>query len=199
MQVVVIRSGLANMESVCAAVRRSGADPYLTGDSETVSAAEAVIMPGVGAFGTEMNRLREHELADVLRERIFAGRKTLGIALGMQALFSQSDESPGVEGLGVIEGRLRRFENIWPVPQIGWNRVEADSSMRVLSSGWAYFAHSYYAPRVDQSWATAISEHGQSFVAGVERGLVVACQFHPELSGAFGQGVMDRWLGLESD
>jgi imidazole glycerol phosphate synthase glutamine amidotransferase subunit len=141
-----------------------------------------------------MDRLAELGLVEVLRARIAAGRATLAICLGLQVLASASTESPGTEGLGLVPDTVTRFPDGVVVPQLGWNRVTAGPGCRLLADGAAYFANSYKLDAVPAGWAGATSHHGGPFVAALERGAVLACQFHPELSGDWGHGLVARWI-----
>ncbi len=194
LEVTVVRTGSANLASVVAALGRAGRTPELVDDAAAVAQAERLVLPGVGAFGAVMARLVELGLVEALTERIAAGRPTLAICLGLQVLASGSDESPGVAGLGVIPGRVTRLPDGVVVPQLGWNRVEADPGCRLLCDGAAYFANSYKLDSAPDGWSVAWSDHGGPFVAALERGAVLACQFHPELSGAWGAALLARWL-----
>ncbi len=190
----MVKTGAANLASVLAGLRRAGAEPQLSDDADEVFKAPHVVLPGVGAFGAAVERLREFDLLDVLRSRIQGGRPTLCICLGMQLLAEASEETPGVPGLGVIPGLVRRFPEIVRVPQLGWNQVEPQGDLRLLQSGYAYFANSYALLEPPEGWSFATAEHGGHFVAALERGDVLACQFHPELSGPWGLQLLQRWL-----
>lgn len=192
-EVVCVRTGTANLASVAAAFERLGVGVRFTESRDEVRETARVVLPGVGAFGAGMARLRTLGLVDAIRERVEGGRAFLGVCLGLQLLCGASEESVGVEGLGVIPGTVTRFPPAVRVPQLGWNRIEADPACVVLRSGTAYFANSYRLRAVPAGWAGAVGEHGGSFVGGLERGAVVLCQFHPELSGAFGASVLSRW------
>jgi glutamine amidotransferase len=192
--VLVIRTGAANLASVLAAFRRLGILPQLTEDPAAVRAASAVVLPGVGSFAHVMSRLYKLGLDRAIVERVRAGRPTLAICLGFQLLAEASEESPGVVGLGVVDGVVQRFTDGARVPQLGWNRVVADPGCALLASGDAYFANSYRLDARPPGWAAAIAEHGGPFVAGLERGATLACQFHPELSGTWGAALLSRWL-----
>ncbi len=194
--VTIVATGVANTASVSTSLRRCGASVQITDDPAQVRDAEALVLPGVGSFAAGMERLRERGLDVPIIERIGEGRPMLAICLGLQLLFEGSDESPGVAGLGVIPGVIRRFDPSVRTPQFGWSRVEAGTGCAVLDSGDAYFANSYRVGEPPQGWVAATSEHGARFVAALERGPVVACQFHPELSGSWGLALLTRWLAL---
>lgn len=202
MNVLVVETGTANTASVLAGLRRAGGQPEVLGAAdvdralvpEIVARADRLVLPGVGAFAAARGALDAQGVVEALRDRIVAGRPTLGICLGMQLMASASEESPGVEGLGVWDATVRRFRGPVRVPQLGWNRVVAGEGCRLLVDGVAYFANSYRLDAVPPGWSGAVADHGGPFVAAVERGAVLACQFHPELSGAWGQDLLRRWL-----
>jgi len=198
-RVVVIETGVANTASVASALRRVGADPVLTREAEAVRNAERVVLPGVGAFGAGMERLRGSGLDRVVVDRIDAQRPLLAVCLGLQLLCLESDETPGVQGLGVIGSRVERFAAGLRVPQFGWNRVTPDPRCTLVQGGYAYFANSYRITEPPEGWACSISEHGGPFVATLERGPVLACQFHPELSGAWGLDLLTRWFARSKE
>jgi glutamine amidotransferase len=191
--VEIVPTGTANLASVEAAFARAGATTERTIDPARVRRAARLVVPGVGTFGAAMDRIRRSGLAEALRERIEQGRATLAVCVGMQILARASDESPGVVGLGAWPCTVHRFAGDVRVPQLGWNRVEPDDAR--LRSGWAYFANSYALfERPADDWTLSWSTHGRRFVAAAVRGDVLACQFHPELSGAYGAGLIERWL-----
>jgi len=198
LDVHVVATGVANTASVMAALRRAGAQPRITTDADEVAAAEHLVLPGVGSFGAAMARLEGDGVAGPLRERVAAGRPTLCVCVGLQVLAEASEESPGVHGLGVLPGTVRRLSGSVRVPQLGWNYVEPGAGRGLLGGGHAYFANSFALVDAPPGWRVASSDHGGRFVAALERGGVLACQFHPELSGAFGLSLLRRWLGLEA-
>lgn len=193
-QVLVVSTGTANIASVLAAFRRLGASVRTTVSPEEVRAANFVVLPGVGAMAPAMERLEARELAGALRERIELGRPLLAICLGMQLLGETSEESPGVRALGVADFRSVKLQGELRVPHLGWNRVEADEGCELLSPGYAYFAHSYCVRELPTEFTTARTDYGSSFVSAFEREALVACQFHPELSGDYGRELLTRWL-----
>lgn len=202
-RVVVIDTGCANLSSVAAAFRRlnvevavtspaaAGQDGATGRDATMVRNAARVVLPGVGAFGPAMRRLVETGMADALRERVVAGRPLLAICLGMQLLAEASDEAPGVEGLGIVPTRVRRFTGDVRVPQLGWNQVSARGVL--VRDGFAYFANAFHLPSIAAEWSPSTAVHGAPFVAAIERDALLACQFHPELSGAWGSDLIKRW------
>ena len=191
--VAIVDTGIANIASMRAALARIGCTSRLVSTREAVSGAPYVVLPGVGSFAAGMQRLRALDLADALRQRVADGRPLLAVCLGLQLLCRESEESPGVAGLGVIDGAVKRFSQAPIVPQLGWNRVRAGDSA-LLEDGYAYYANSFCLPSAPAGWRTAVSEHGERFVAALERDQVLACQFHPELSGPWGHTLLRRWL-----
>ena len=193
-RVLVVRTGTANLASVCAGLRRVGAVPQLTDDPVQVRSVGRVVLPGVGSFGAALASLKRHGLDEAISARILAGRPTLLVCLGLQLLCIASDESPETPGLGIIPARITRFSGVVCVPQIGWNYVRPSESGRFVTSGYAYFANSYKLEAAPDGWSAAYANHGGRFVAALERGDLLACQFHPELSGAWGLKLLHRWL-----
>jgi glutamine amidotransferase len=193
-EALVVRTGTANLASVLAGLRRIGAAPRLTDDAAEVRSAKHVVLPGVGAFGAAMAQLQQQQLDRALRERLNANRPTLCVCVGLQLLCATSEESPGVAGLGIIPARITRFTGDVRIPQLGWNTVSPTHDRSLLEAGYAYFANSYKLDEVPAGWHGATAEHGQPFVAALARGNILACQFHPELSGPFGLALLRRWL-----
>ncbi len=192
--IVVVRTGTANLASVRAAFERQGHAVELTQDPQRVAEAERVVLPGVGAFGASMAELVDKGLVPALIERVRKNHSLLAICVGMQLLCRESSESPGVRGLGVVDGSIGRFGGQVRVPQLGWNDVSAAPDARFVQSGVAYFANSYRLPEASAGWTASTANHGGEFVAALERGNVLACQFHPELSGAWGAALLARWV-----
>jgi imidazole glycerol phosphate synthase glutamine amidotransferase subunit len=193
-EVLVVPTGTANMASMIAGLERAGARARITTDPDRVLSGDRLVLPGVGALGAAMQRLSDQGLVEALRARLEAGRSTLAVCVGLQILCESSAESPGVRGLGVLDGRVERFDSSVRVPQMGWNRVEAQNGCRLIESGFAYFANSYRLVDPPDGFCAAFSDHGGRFVAALERGGVLACQFHPELSGGWGLLLLKRWL-----
>ena len=200
MRVTIIRTGVANIASVVATLSQLGATTELTADPNAVEESSHVLLPGVGSFGSGMAALHEARLIEPLRVRFKNGRPTLAICLGMQLLARSSAESPGVEGLGIVDTEVIRLPDTVRVPHFGWNEVltedrSPDEQPNLLKPGFAYFAHSFHLGAIPKPWHTAYSVHGIKFPAAIENGALLACQFHPELSGEWGKGLLRRWLG----
>ncbi|MEM1329477.1 MAG: imidazole glycerol phosphate synthase subunit HisH [Planctomycetota bacterium] len=196
--VAVIRTGVANLASVLVGLRRAGASPVVTESADDVAANAAVVLPGVGSFAAGMAALEQMGMVGALRRRLLDRRPTLAVCVGHQLLFESSDESPGVEGLGVAQGRITRFPESVRVPQLGWNQVGATSSASLVRSGEAYFANSYRAKTPPSGFECAMTDHAGPFVAAMASGPVLTCQFHPELSGAWGSSLLSRWVSRAS-
>jgi imidazole glycerol phosphate synthase glutamine amidotransferase subunit len=193
--ITVVPTGTANIASVLAAFRRLGAEPVVSREVSMVEESDRVVVPGVGSFGAAMAEIDRLDMRRTLRQRLDEGRATLAICVGMQLLSMRSEESGGVTGLGYVDRPVTRFPDTVKVPQLGWNQVVAAPGCRFLSDGWAYFANSYRIEEVPDGWSAAGADHGGRFVAALERGDVLACQFHPELSGHWGSRILADWLG----
>ena len=189
----MVPTGTANLASVRAALVRVGARPRLAEHAAMIEDASHVVLPGVGSFGATMAGLRAAGLDSALAARVQGGRATLAMCIGLQALFEASDESPAATGLAALPGRVGRFPEGVRVPQFGWNRVVPGPGCRLVTPGYAYFANSYRVLEA-RGCAIAMAEHGGRFVAALEHERVLACQFHPELSGAYGHELIGRWL-----
>lgn len=196
--IAVIDYGAGNLRSLENSLRAIGAACVPVRDAAALRRAAKVILPGVGHFGSMMRALDERALRAPLLERIAAGVPFLGICLGMQALFAASEEAPGMPGLGLFTGRVRRFPAGVRVPHMGWNRLQAQEPARLLAGvaedAYMYFAHSYYAPRCEAAAATAT--YGVVFTALLERDYVFGVQFHPEKSGADGLRILRNFAEL---
>ena len=192
--VTIVRTGVANVEAVVAAFRRLGRESRFAESPRELERARLAVLPGVGSFRSGMEALEAGGLDGVVRERVEAGRPTLAICLGLQLLCDGSDEAPGRPGLGCIPGTATRFRDGARVPQLGWNDVTRDGSGSLVESGVAYYANSYRLTRAPEGWHVTTSDYAGPFIASIERGTVLACQFHPELSGTWGLDVLARWL-----
>ncbi|HZP02447.1 MAG TPA: imidazole glycerol phosphate synthase subunit HisH [Terriglobia bacterium] len=196
--IALLDYGAGNVGSVLKAVQHLGYAAQPVDRSELLSTATKVILPGQGHFGAMIRALEERGLIASLRRIIREGTPFFGICLGLQALYETSEEAPGCFGLGLLPGAVRRFEGIFKVPHIGWSQLTIrsdDGLFRGVEDGsFVYFCHSFYGPPTPE--ATAVTEYGQTFAAGVERKKVWAVQFHPEKSGAVGLKVLRNFLEL---
>lgn len=184
--IAVVAYGAGNLRSVANALDHLAIAYEITSDAGILSEADKILLPGVGHFGPMMKRLETTGLAEAIRTLAIAGKPLLGICLGMQALFETSDEAPGVAGLGLLRGHVRRFAVDLPVPQIGWNEVSHG-----CHRDWYYFANSLYVPVGPVT--EAVAEYGTQFSASVKDGLIRGFQFHPEKSGSAGLELLRRW------
>ncbi len=197
-QVVIVRTGSANLASVRAAFERLRVPTLVSDNPAEVEGASLLVLPGVGAFAPAMASLRERGLDSIIRARVADDRPTLAICLGLQLFCDASEESPGIEGLGIIRGTVRRFDSSVRVPQMGWNKVEVEGA-QILRSETMYFANSFRLAEPPAGWISATTDYAGAFVSAIERGNVVACQFHPELSGRAGLGLLWRWLEVRTE
>lgn len=193
-EVVIVPTGTANLASVDACIRRLGRDVRIAESPADIETASRVVLPGVGTFGAAGAELSRKGFDDALQRRLAERKPTLAVCVGMQLLASTSQESPGDRGLGSFDAELRSFEGDLRVPQMGWNRVAAEDGCRYVRDGWAYFANSYRLESPPAGWHSASTTYGSPFVSALESGGVLACQFHPELSGEWGSDLVNRWL-----
>jgi imidazole glycerol-phosphate synthase subunit HisH len=204
--VTVVDYGAGNLRSVARALQASGQRAVLTSDAADIDTASALILPGVGSSNDAMKALRRLDLVEPLRAYAASGRPFLGVCLGLQLLYEESEEGGGIECLGLLPGTIKRFPQLpgLKVPQIGWNAVDVTAEHPLLdgipSGSYFYFVHSYYAGP-DPSFTLGQAEHGVPFAAIVGRDNVLATQFHPEKSADFGLRIyrnFGRILGLQS-
>jgi len=187
--IAVVDYGAGNLRSVSLALMRTGAAHMVTDDAEAIACADGVILPGVGAFGDAMCALENKRLVEPLR-RAAADKPFLGICLGMQMLFERSEESPGVGGLALLEGIVRRLPEVGlKIPQMGWNKLERRGEH-------VYFVHSYMCVPEDAVDIADTVDYGVPVVAVVRRGNLVGMQFHPEKSGAPGEQLLKEFVAL---
>lgn len=192
----IINTGVANIRSLQAAFDRLGKEWELTESKEAIAAAEHVVLPGVGAFAAAVESIDRLGIRETITERLNTPEKaTLCICLGMQLLCESSEEAEGATGLGVIPQSIKRFGSDVKVPQLGWNLVQPIGDAP-YESGEAYFANSFRLENIPEGWGYAETSYGGKFVSSVWRGKAIACQFHPELSGAWGQELLNRWISL---
>jgi len=205
MQVAIIDYGLGNLRSVQKAFLRLGAEAALTESPQHLSAADALVLPGVGAFGDGMDGLTQRDLAAPIRDQVSAGKPLLGICLGLQLLFERSEESPGVTGLGLLRGEVLKFDGEsfgavggLKVPHMGWNTLRIPAEHPVFAglpeSSWFYFVHSFYVKPDRSADVIAESDYGGPFCAAAGCNRIIGCQFHPEKSQTVGLKIIENFL-----
>lgn len=201
MAIAIVDYGMGNLHSVSKAVERLGYEPLVTGEREEILAADGIILPGVGAFGDAMEQLRETSLDSVMKDAAESGKPLLGICLGMQLLFSRSEEHGKFEGLDILPGSVVRFTGgDYKVPHMGWNSLQFEKREHPLfaglEEGHVYFVHSYHVLPEVQADLLAVTDYGQPVTAIVGRGSVYGMQFHPEKSGELGMSLLRNFLAL---
>ncbi|MBQ7447029.1 MAG: imidazole glycerol phosphate synthase subunit HisH [Eubacterium sp.] len=198
----IIDYDAGNIKSVEKALLYLGEDVVVTDDPETILSADHVILPGVGAFGDAMRNIREHKLEEVIHQVVEKGTPFMGICLGLQVLFEDSEENPGIPGLGILKGHIRRIPDAegLKIPHIGWNSLSLSGDGRLFgglpAEPYVYFVHSYYLEAEDPSIVKACTEYGTLIHASVEQGNVFACQFHPEKSSEAGLAILRNFLQI---
>jgi glutamine amidotransferase len=197
--IAIIDYGMGNLHSVSKAVERLGCEMAVTSDPLQILAADGAILPGVGAFGDAMANLRETGLADTVKAYAASGKPLLGICLGMQLLFTESEEHGLHQGLNLLPGRVVRFQGSYKVPHMGWNElsfVQPSPLFEGVEPGHVYFVHSYHALPEQRSDLLAVTDYHQPVTEIVGRDSVYGLQFHPEKSGEQGMALLERFVGL---
>lgn len=198
--IAIIDYDAGNVKSVEKALQALNQDVIITKDKEELIAADKVILPGVGAFGEAMEKLHAYGLVDVIYELVERKKPFLGICLGLQLMFEESEESPGVKGLGLFKGKIVRFpQSELKVPQIGWNSLDFPKEsllFKGIKNGeYVYFVHSYYL-KAEEDIVAATTEYGVTVHAAVEKGNIFACQFHPEKSSGVGLNILKNFVEI---
>ena len=197
----IVDYGMGNLRNVLRACREIGAEAVVSSDSAILSKGDAMILPGVGAFGEAMRRIESLGLKKVILDHAKKGKPLLGICLGMQILYAESEESSGVNGFGLVTGRVKRFTGPLKVPHIGWNDVQPAGTSYlfdgVQSSDVFYFDHSYYVECTPET--TAITSYGTEFASSMKSGNISGVQFHPEKSQTAGLELLRRFAALIPD
>jgi glutamine amidotransferase len=202
--IAIVDYGIGNLGSVTKGFRHTGAETLLTGEPQALRAADALVLPGDGAFGATMEEIRSRGLVEPLLEAATAGKPLLGICIGMQVLFEESEEHGRHQGLGLLPGRVRRIEGELPVPHMGWNRLRRRRAHPILENiadgAHVYFVHSYHCDAAEDV-TIATTDYGIELAAIVGRGNVLGVQFHPEKSQSVGLRMLESWvaaLGLRA-
>ena len=201
--IAIIDYDAGNIKSVEKAIHFLGEEAVITREKAVLLSADKVILPGVGAFGDAMEKLRNYGLVDVIKEIVDKGTPFLGICLGLQLMFDSSEESPGVKGLSILPGKIVRFNDFdgeLKVPQIGWNSLEFPKESKIFKNidtgSYVYFVHSYYLKAENKEDVAATSDYGIIYDAAVEHENIFACQFHPEKSSDIGLQILKNFIEL---
>ena len=200
--IAIIDYDAGNIKSVEKAMLLLGQEVKITRDKDEILNADKVILPGVGAFGDAMGKLHQYGLVEVIKEVVKKGTPFIGICLGLQLLFESSDETPGVEGLGILKGKILRIPDKegLKIPHMGWNSLRFPREGRLFKGlpedSYVYFVHSYYLAAEDESIVTATTEYSTLIHASVEQDNVFACQFHPEKSSDVGIQILKNFVEL---
>ena len=200
--VTIIDYDAGNIKSVEKALKLLGQDVVVTRDAETILNADRVILPGVGAFGDAMGKLHDYGLVDVIHKVVEKKIPFLGICLGLQLMFESSEETPGVEGLGLLKGKVVKIPDNGElkIPHMGWNSLHFQNHGRLFANlpqdSYVYFVHSYYLQAEDESIVKATTEYSTCIHASVEKDNVFACQFHPEKSSEVGLTILKNFCEI---
>ena len=200
--IAIVDYDAGNIKSVEKALQFLGQEPVVTRDKETLRQAEKVIVPGVGAFGDAMGKMHQYGLVEVLREIAAKGTPLLGICLGLQLFFESSEETPGVEGLGLLPGKIVRIPDKegFKIPHMGWNSIQINPASRLLKGieegAYVYFVHSYYLQAENEADVAATTDYVVNIHAAAEHENIFATQFHPEKSGEIGLRILKNFIEL---
>lgn len=200
--IAIVDYDAGNIKSVEKALQFLGQEPVVTRDKETLLQAEKVIVPGVGAFGDAMGKMHQYGLVEVLREIAAKGTPLLGICLGLQLFFESSEETPGVEGLGLLPGKIVRIPDKegFKIPHMGWNSIQINPASRLLKGieegAYVYFVHSYYLQAENEADVAATTDYVVNIHAAAEHENILATQFHPEKSGEIGLRILKNFIEL---
>lgn len=200
--ITIVDYDAGNIKSVEKALVSLGEQVCVSRQAEDILRGDQVILPGVGNFGNAMEKLEEYGLVSVIRQICGEGKPFLGICLGLQLLFEESEESPGVKGLGILPGKILRIPSGkgLKIPHMGWNSIHLQNGGRlfqgIAQDPYVYFVHSYYLQASEERIVKAAADYGVPIHASVEQGNVFACQFHPEKSGSLGLKILENFAGL---
>ena len=200
--IAIIDYDAGNIRSVEKAMAKLGQEVWITRDRERIMNADKVILPGVGSFGDAMAHLREYNLVEVIKDVVAEKKPFLGICLGLQLLYESSEETPGVEGLGILKGKILKIpeQKDLKIPHMGWNSLHLQNDGRLFrgieQNPYVYFVHSYYLKAGEEETVKATTQYSVNIHASVEKDNVFACQFHPEKSGDLGLQVLKNFAEL---
>ena len=200
--IAIIDYDAGNLRSVEKALISLGEDVVVSREADVLLAADKVILPGVGAFGDAMNKLKEYGLVEVINKIVAKNIPLLGICLGLQLMFEESDEAPGVKGLGLLKGKILRIppKEGLKIPHMGWNSIDIKPQARLFkgikNNSYVYFVHSYYLKADEEDIVVASTEYSVHIHASVESGNIFACQFHPEKSSDIGLKILKNFAEL---
>lgn len=197
--IAIIDYGAGNLKNVAKAFDFLGIENIVTADIDEIKKADKLVLPGVGAFGEGMANLEKNGLDKVIKEEVKSGKPLLGICLGMQMLFEESEESPNVKGLGILKGKILKLPKVadLKIPHMGWNDLTCHGKLfEGLKNPFVYFVHSYYLSALDKSVVSATVHYGIDIEVAVESNNVFGCQFHPEKSGEEGLKILSNFANL---
>ena len=201
--IAIIDYDAGNLKSVAKALIHLGYECIITRDAKEILEADRVILPGVGAFGDAMAKLRKYGLVDIIKQVVEKNTPFMGICLGLQLMFEKSDEAPGVEGLGILPGKIVAIppKEGYKIPHMGWNSISINKKSRLFKDipeqSYVYFVHSYYLEAENEEDVAATTDYVANIHASVERGNIFACQFHPEKSGDVGLKILKNFCELD--
>lgn len=191
--ITIIDYGAGNLKSICNMLDFLGEKYQISNDAKEIEAAEKIIFPGQGHFAQAMKNLENKKLIAPIKKAIENGAKFLGICLGLQILFEKSEEAPGIDGLGIIKGEVKKFTE-GKIPQIGWNQIKTTQNNSYLEEDYFYFVNSYYVVPEDKNVISSICNYSIDFAASIEYKNLTALQFHPEKSSDAGVKFFEKWL-----
>lgn len=200
--IAIIDYGAGNLQSVKKAFDFIGAENVITNDPKVIMSADKILLPGVGSFGDAMNSMAKNGLVETVKECALGSKPFLGICLGLQLLFEESEESPGVKGLGILKGKIRKFPSDMglKIPHIGWNSLNIKQKDGIFKdipeNSYVYFVHSYYLLAEDESDIATVTNYGIDFHSAVGKNNVFATQFHPEKSGDVGLQILRNFASM---
>ena len=201
--IAIIDYGAGNLQSVKKAFDFIGAESVITNDPKVILSADKILLPGVGSFGDAMDSMHKNGLVEIVKECALSGKPFLGICLGLQLLFEESEESPGVKGLGIFKGKIKKFSSDMglKIPHIGWNSLEIKQKDTIFKdipeNAYVYFVHSYYLHAEDENDIATVTNYGIDFHSAVGKNNIFATQFHPEKSGDVGLQILRNFASME--